>query len=94
MFSRMSSAALLGDDIQISRDLDTVVIKLHDLEKHSRPGHVRSEVKIRCGGPCPELNIGDAIEDYLSSTHSHRLKVFSPWLLTFIIRHLHVEAMY
>ena len=73
----MSSAALLSDTIQIARDLDTVVIKLVSLEKHSRPGNFRSEVKVRCGGPSPELCVGDAIEEYLVSTQPHRLKVFT-----------------
>lgn len=47
----MSSAALLGSDWTFNDDLDLVSLQFTGLEKHSRPGRVRSTLNLANGPP-------------------------------------------
>ena len=71
----MSSAAALSDDVDVS--LGTVSISFFKLEKHSRPGNIRSVLRLPSSGPTPSLELGDAVLEYLVATQHLRQKVCS-----------------
>jgi hypothetical protein len=81
----MSSVVALSDNVQVSREQDSISIGFRTLEKHSRPGNIRNCLRLACSGPSQALDLGDALFDYLVATQPLRQKV-SPlvYILTLV----------
>ena len=65
----MSSAAVLGREWSFCPDSDVVSISFVNLEKHSRPGNIRSNISLDNGLPRLQVKIFNAYLIILITCH-------------------------
>ena len=69
-FSRASSVAALGPEFQVTED--EVILKLKDIEKNSRVGKVRGEIRCPNGDNHPPLSLNVYLMAYMARTNEAR----------------------